>query len=87
MTDNQKPTDAFLITKRFRSPSEFSYHIEQTAVRTGQSCMDVLLDYCITNEIEADSVNKLINSSLKSKLEAEAEDLNLLKVKSNKLPF
>jgi len=87
MAEKQKPTDTFLITKTFRTPAEFSLHVEQTAFRTGQPCMDVLLDFCMKHEIEAESVNKIINNSLRSKLEAEAQDLNLLKVKGNKLPF
>jgi hypothetical protein len=87
MAENNKPTDTFLITKQFKTPSEFSYYVEQTAVHTGQTCMDVLLDFCLKHEIEAESVNKLINTSLKCKLESEAKDLNLLKDKSNKLPF
>ena len=87
MANPEKLTDVFVITKKFNTPSEFSQHIEQTAYRSGQPCMDVLLDFCMKHEIEADSVNKIINNSLKSKLEAEAQDLNLLKVKSNKLPF
>ena len=87
MAEKQKPTDTFLITKTFRTPAEFSLYVEQTAFRTGQTCMDVLLDFCMKHEIEAESVNKIINNSLRSKLEAEAQDLNLLKVKGNKLPF
>jgi len=87
MAEKQKPTDTFLITKQFRTPAEFSQHIEQIAVRTESSCMDVLIDYCIKSEIESESVNKIINNSLRAKLEAEAQDLNLLKVKGNKLPF
>jgi len=89
MAEAQKPTDTFLITKKFKSPSEFSQYIEQTAFHTRQSCMDVLLDYCLRNEIEAESINKIINNSLRTKLESEANDLNLLKVKSKvgKLPF
>ena len=87
MAEKQKPTDTFLITKTFRTPAEFSLHVEQTAFRTGQPCMDVLLDFCMKHEIEAESVNKIINNSLRSKLEAEAQDLNLLKVKGSKLPF
>jgi len=51
------------------------------------SCIDILIDYCVKNDIEIESVNKLLSSSLKQKLEVEAQDLNLLKVKSNKLPF
>ena len=87
MSNPEKITDTFLITKEFRTPAEFSYHIEHCAIKNNSSCMDVLIDYCIKNEIEAESINKLINNSLKSKLEAEAQDLNLLKVKGNKLPF
>lgn len=87
MAEKQKPTDTFLITKTFRSPAEFSKHIEQESYRTGQPCMDILLEYCMKHEIEAESANKIINNSLRSKLEAEAQDLNLLKVKGNKLPF
>lgn len=89
MAESQKPTDTFLITKEFRTPAEFSQHIEQTAHTTRQPCMDVLLDYCMKNEIESESVNKIINNSLRTKLESEASDLNLLKVKSKvgKLPF
>jgi len=87
MAEKQKPTDTFLITKEFRSPAEFSKYIEQESYITGQPCMDILVEYCLRNEIEAESVNKIINNSLRSKLEAEAQDLNLLKVKGNKLPF
>lgn len=87
MADNQKTTDVFLITKKFKTSSQFSQFIEKQAVVTKSSCIDILIDYCIKNEIEIESVNKLLSISLKSKLEAEAQDLNLLKVKGNKLPF
>ena len=33
------------------------------------------------------TIAKLINASLKEKLESEAQELNLLKTKSTKLPF
>ena len=87
MTDKQKLTDVFLITKKFNTSAEFSQHIEKVARVHQSSYMDVLLEYCENNEIEIESVNKLISTSLKAKLEAEAQDLNLLKEKSNKLPF
>lgn len=87
MANTDKLTDVFIITKRFNTPTEFSQHIERKAVYTKSSCIDILIEYCTTNDIEIESVNKLLSSSLKQKLEAEAQDLNLLKVKSNKLPF
>lgn len=87
MANPEKLTDVYVITKKFNTPSEFSQHIERRAVHTKSTCMDILLDYCLTNDIEIESVNKLLSTSLKDKLQAEAQDLNLLKVKANKLPF
>jgi len=87
MANPEKLTDVYVITKKFNTPSEFSQHIERRAVHTKSTCMDILLDYCVTNDIEIESVNKLLSTSLKDKLQAEAQDLNLLKVKANKLPF
>lgn len=87
MANPEKLTDVYVITKKFNTPSEFSQHIERRAVHTRSTCMDILLDYCLTNDIEIESVNKLLSTSLKDKIQAEAQDLNLLKVKANKLPF
>lgn len=87
MANTEKLTDVFIITKKFNTPSEFSQHIERRAFHTKSTCMDILIDYCISNDIEIESVNKLLSTSLKDKIEAEAQDLNMLKVKSNKLPF
>jgi hypothetical protein len=87
MANPDKVTDVFVITKKFNTPTEFSQHIERRAVHTKSTCMDILLEYCTSNDIEIESVNKLLSASLKDKLQAEAQELNLLKVKSNKLPL
>ena len=87
MANSDKLTDVYIITKKFNTPSEFSQHIERRAVHTKSTCMDILIDYCVSNDIEIESVNKLLSTSLKDKIQAEAQDLNLLKVKANKLPF
>ena len=87
MANPDKVTDVFVITKKFNTPTEFSQHIERRAVHTKSTCMDILLEYCTSNDIEIESVNKLLSVSLKDKLQAEAQELNLLKVKANKLPL
>jgi hypothetical protein len=87
MANTDKVTDVFIITKKFNTPTEFSQHIERRAIHTKSTCMDILIEYCTSNDIEIESVNKLLSSSLKDKLHAEAQELNLLKVKANKLPF
>lgn len=83
-----KQTDQFLITnQQFSSAVEFSQHIERKA-SMGENYIDVLTDYCIRNEVEIESVKKLLTPSLKEKITAEAQNLNLLKVKAApKLPI
>lgn len=82
-----KFTDVYLITKKFNTSIEFSQFIERKAYNSKNSYFDILLDYCLSNDIEMESISKLLSPSLKDKLEAEASDLNLLKEKGNKLPF
>lgn len=87
MTDSTNMTDVFLITKQFKTSADFSQYIEKKAIREGSGCIDILVDYCVKQEIEMESVKKLLTTSLKEKIKAEAEGLNLLKEKSGKLPF
>lgn len=87
MANSDKLSDVYIITKKFNSSLEFSQYIERRAVHTRSSCMDTIIEYCTGNDIEIESVKKLLSSSLLQKVEAEAQDLNLLKVKANKLPF
>ena len=81
-------SDEFLITnQQFSSATEFSQHIERKA-SIGQNYIDVLTDYCVRNEVEIESVKKLLTPSLKENIAAEAQNLNLLKVKAApKLPI
>lgn len=88
LVKDERVSDIFLITKKFNTSTEFSQHIEKQTLRTGLSHMDVLVDYCERNEIEIESVNKLLSTSLKEKIKNEALDLNMLKEKkSNELPL
>lgn len=80
-------TIEYLITKgEFNNPEEFSIFIEKEAKRKRIGYLEALLEYCDNKDIEPASVAKSITSSLKQKIQAEAEDLNLLKTKSPKLP-
>jgi hypothetical protein len=86
-TDVKKVSDVFLITKRFHTSTEFSQYIEKKSKATKTGYIDVLIDFCVKEEIEIESVKKLLTSSLKEKIKEEAESLNLLKEKTSKLPF
>ncbi len=83
----EKVSDVFMVTKEFHTSAEFSQHIERKAVSAG-NYIDVLVEYCGRNEIEIESVKKLLTTSLKEKIKAEAIGLNLVKgQKSCKLPI
>lgn len=80
-------TDEYLITREFKTATEFSQFIEKKSSENGVPCMDLLVDYCIKKDIEIESVAVLLTSSLKEKIRSDAEELNLLKRKSGKLPL
>ena len=88
MTDEQDPkllTVEYLITREFTSSTEFSIHIEKEAIKRKIGCFEALLEYCEQKGIEPVAVATMITSSLKAKIQAEAEEMNLLK-KTPKLP-
>jgi len=62
----------------FESASEFSLFIETTANENGIGVVEALLQYCEENYIEPEEVQKLINKSLKDKLELNFVDMNYL---------
>ena len=56
----------------------FSMEIERLAIDKNITHMDAVLDYCRRQDIEPDTVSRLISKSLKEKIEANARDLNFL---------
>jgi hypothetical protein len=78
-------TVTYLITREFTNPTEFSMFIEKEAIRRKIGFMETLIEYCEEKDIDTASLSGLISSSLKEKIRAEAEEVNLLK-KTNKLP-
>ena len=69
-----------------QSPKTFSLEIENIAKDMKISHMDAVLYYCEKNDLEPDSVSRLITKGLKEKIEANARDLNLLE-KTATLPI
>jgi len=76
---NLKQLDIGLIrNEMFKTANEFSLHIEQMVRDTKLSYMDAVLEYCKENYLEPEDVAKLINKSLKDKIEMNFRDLNYL---------
>jgi hypothetical protein len=84
--DKKLLTVEYLITREFNSSAEFSIHIERESIKRKIGCFEALLEYCDNKGIEPVAVASMITSSLKAKIQAEAEEMNLLK-KSPKLPL
>lgn len=60
--------------------AKFSQEVEKIAHHNPEmNYIDSVIHYCEENEIELDSVNKLISKPLKEKLRHEAQELNFMK--------
>lgn len=67
---------------------EFSETVEVLVSETGVTYMDAIVHVCEQKQLEVETGAKLINTKIKKSVEAEAEDLNMLKIKrGNKLPI
>ncbi len=59
--------------------AKFSQEVEQIAFDNSMNYIDAIVHYCETNEIEVESVPKLISKPLKEKLKYDAQKLNYMK--------
>jgi hypothetical protein len=66
------------IPLKILSKQEFALEIESRVRKRGMDYLEAIMHYCDGAGIEVDDVSKLIVGSLKEKLEAEAQRLNLL---------
>ena len=78
--------DSILITKRFRSPTEFSLYIEERVSKERLGYMDAIIDYCYHNSVDIENIGNLVTPSLKEKIQLEAEESNMMRPKG-KLPI
>ena len=66
----------------FNSSNDFSLYIEKIVHENNISYIDAILQYCKDNFIEPQDIAKLVNKSLKDKLEMNFQDENLLPKKA-----
>jgi len=59
--------------------AKFSQDVERIAYENKMNYIDAIVHYCETNEIEIESVSKLISKPLKEKLKYDAQKLNFIK--------
>ena len=60
------------------SPQDFTITIEHIKKSKNMTYMDAIQYYCEQNNIELETVGKLVQGALKSKVREEAENLHFL---------
>ena len=76
------------LESKFYCPSKFAQEIEKIVLEQNLNYIDAIISFCEANEIDVESVSKLISKPLKEKLRYEATELNFLKKTSRaKLVF
>ncbi|AHB80632.1 late promoter transcriptional regulator [Synechococcus phage ACG-2014h] len=69
-----------LLEDKFMTAAKFSQEVEKIALHNPEmNYIDSVIHYCELNEIELDSVGKLISKPLKEKLKHDAQKLNFIK--------
>jgi hypothetical protein len=78
-----------VLENKFFCPSRFAKEIENLVQNNdNMNYIDAIVNFCEQNNIDLESVPKLISKPLKEKLKYEATELNFLKKSSRaKLPL
>jgi len=77
-----------VIESKFLTPSKSALEIEKIVAEENLNYIDAIVHYCEINEIEVDSVTKLISKPLKERLKWDATRLNFMKKTSRaRLPL
>ena len=78
-----------VLESKFFCPSRFAQEIESMVHTTeDMNYIDAIVHFCELNNIDIESVPKLISKPLKEKIKYEAQELNFLKRSSRaKLPL
>lgn len=66
------------MTLKIHTQTTFSQEIEKIVRQTKVTYFEAVCDYITSNNIEPETVPRLLNVSIKQKIEAEATDLNLI---------
>ncbi len=76
------------IESKFLTPSKFALEIEKIVAEENINYIDAIVHYCEVNELEVDSITKLVSKPLKERLKWDAIGLNFMKKTSRaKLPL
>ena len=73
---------------KFLTPQKFAMEVEKIVAEEDFNYIDAIVYYCDSNNLEIESITKLISKPLKEKLKWDATRLNFMKATSKaKLPL
>ena len=76
------------IESKFLTPQKFAMEIEKIVAEDELNYIDAIIHYCESNNLEVESITKLISKPLKERLKWDAPRLNFMKRTSRaKLPI
>tara|TARA_B100000131_G_scaffold286550_1_gene296572 strand:+ start:684 stop:938 length:255 start_codon:yes stop_codon:yes gene_type:complete len=76
------------VAKKFMNSTKFAQEIEKLVKNEKINYIDAIVLFCEENNIEIDSITKLISKPLKEKLKCDAQQLNFMKKTTRaKLPL
>ena len=78
-----------VMASKFFCPAKFAENIESLVLENrGMNYIDAIVHFCDQNNIDVESVPKLISKPLKEKIKCDAQELNFMKKTSRaKLPL
>ena len=86
MPDQDKLKKA--IDEKFISREKFSTEIENLVMENKMNYIDAIVEYCQANDIDLESVGKLVSKPHKERIKCDAIELNYLRASSKgKLPL
>lgn len=88
MEQNKEENLEAAIENKFMTPSKFALEIEKIVIEEKINYIDAIISYCEYNNLEIESVTKLISKPLKERLKWDAIQLNFMKKTTRaKLPL
>ena len=67
--------------------AKFAKAIDALVAKTDYNYIEAIIEYCKETGLEVEVAASLVNANLKSKLENDAMDNNMLKEKGSRLPL
>lgn len=66
---------------------KFTLEIESLVLKTNYTYLEAIVEHCKETGLEMEVAASLVTPNLKSRIQEQAERLNMLKTKSSRLPI